>query len=195
MDVLATLGPWQQEFEQAIVYRYEGLSPYLYLDTVGLVTVGRGCQVSLAEAQTLPFQVDGRAATLDEIRSEYQRIVALPRAHKVAFYTSSTSPRLLPIDIERLVQKRIISATALLASLFPAFATWPNPAKIATLEMPWGLGEYKFRTTYPHLRAALLAQDWQTAAKECAWADPTNIYLERNAARVGRYMEAAKGGT
>ena len=185
------LEPWQQLFESQIVDRFEGSIAWMYLDTDGLVTVGKGCQVGLAEALTLAFMVQGCAATPAEIEADYCRVVAEDPGLYAGYYRAAASPLLSNAGIEALVASRISAATSSLRAMFSDFYTWPDDAKIATLEMPWGLGMGQFQK-WPHLIAALRRRDWQAAAAECSWVDSKGFYAQRNAHRMLLYETAAK---
>ena len=193
MAIITQLNPWQARFAD-MVRPYEGFSATMYLDTVGLVTVGWGCQIARSEAATLPFTYLGKPCPADAILTAYDKIAHMPAGKLATFYAGANALVLPPFAIQALLEKRILSATAALHAIFPVFGTWPDAAKIAVCEMEWGLGDYKLRVQYPKFIASMRATppDFTAAAAESTWSDPRSIYRNRNANRFALLMQAAK---
>ena len=75
--------------EQAMakIKEFEGSIPWMYLDTVGKVTVGIGLMlVNEIAAHGLPFTVGDRPAKLDEIGREFARVSAMKPGQLAKFY-------------------------------------------------------------------------------------------------------------
>ena len=75
---------------------FEGIVPWMYLDTRGYITVGVGEMLATApRAQSLAFvDTNNQAVNPDVILSDYTRVLTLPPARMAAFYRSSSSPTL-----------------------------------------------------------------------------------------------------
>jgi hypothetical protein len=83
---------------------FEGSVPWMYLDTVGKVTVGVGLMLpDVAAAQHLSFTLDNRPATPAEIAAEFTRVHALPMGRPAQFYYHASAPQLPQPEIDSLL--------------------------------------------------------------------------------------------
>ena len=74
---------------------FEGCIPWMYLDTVGKVTVGVGFMLPDSDAAAaLPFQLEGQAATADEITDDFGRVTGMAAGHVAGYYKQPDSPQL-----------------------------------------------------------------------------------------------------
>lgn len=147
---------------------FEGSVPWMYRDTAGHVTVGVGLMLPSAEAATaLPFQVAGQAIRSEQIASEFHRVNSLPPGRAALFYRQVNSPELPSSTIEERLRSVLLDMEAALQRHLPPFASLPDPAKIALLDMAYNLGVTGLVHGYPRLLAAIRSQNWTEAAAQC----------------------------
>lgn len=170
---------------------FEDTVPWMYLDIKGLVTVGVGEMLdNAAKAQALAFvDSDGQAATPEAILADFNRVHALSPAHGPNFYRSSSSPVLPPPAIDALLLDHVESFEAELSARFPAYASFPDPAKLGLLDMIYNLGSNKLFNTFPHFMAAVGQQDWLGAAANCHRLGPNQA---RNDWTHDQFLAAAQ---
>src|SRR5208283_529589 len=121
---------------------FEGIIPWMYLDTRGFVTVGVGeLLASSARAQSLGFvDINGQPLTPNAILTDYLRVQALPPARAAGFYRSSSSPILPHAAIDSLLMQHLAFFDGQLAQQFAEYSTFPEPAKLGLLDMIYNLG-------------------------------------------------------
>lgn len=170
--------------------RFEGSIPYMYLDTVGLVTVGIGFMLASSyAAATLPFtHPDGSVATQLEISDEYSRVKALPKGKLPDFYHSLSSLLLPDAQIYGMLATKVDTFEQGLLRIYPHYDTYPDSAKIALIDMAYNLGIAKLSSTYPRFNSAVRAHDWQLAASQCHRNGPSE---ERNLWTKNQFLEAS----
>lgn len=176
---------------------FEGVVSWLYADVKGLLTTGIGNLADpLPLALAMPWvHPDGKPATSIEIAREWQNVKNRPElaklGHRVAARYSTI--RLTPEGIEKVVSAKLNAMARYLVGRFLDFDVWPADAQLGVLSVAWACGP-AFR--FPKLQAALLEQDWSTAAYECridttgnpgvAPRNKANETLFRNASYVQR---------
>jgi GH24 family phage-related lysozyme (muramidase) len=148
----------------------EGTLPHVYLDTVGLVTVGVGHMIPNAEAaQALSFVVraNGAAATPDQIAAEYANVSRQQKGLLAARYQQFTALDMTDSAIQDLLSADVAAIEAGVASRFAGYDGYPEPAQDALLDMAFNLGVAGLASHFPHLKAAAEAKDWATCAAQC----------------------------
>lgn len=170
----------------------EGNIPYMYLDTVGKVTVGIGNMLpSVGVACELAFvnRTTKNRATPAEITTDFQTVAAQPRARLAQFYRQFTRLDLPDVQINELFRDRVAGFQQELRGSYPDYDSYPDSVQLAMLDMAFNVGTSGLRQTWPRLNTAIAARDWTTAAQECRrpQANPT-----RNAA-TRELFEAARG--
>jgi GH24 family phage-related lysozyme (muramidase) len=184
--------------------RFEGRVPYMYLDVLGLVTVGVGNLADpVATAQALPFQfknrpgiaAPGSPATRDQIAAEWQRLKSDPtlktRGHLAC--EPITELELSDDAIDSVILDRLAKNETFLKSQqwFPSFDTWPADAQLGLLSMAWAMGPAG-PGAFPNFRAACQRFDFTGAATECKMNEAGNPGLiPRNQANVTLFNNAA----
>jgi hypothetical protein len=184
--------------------RFEGRIPYMYLDVLGLVTVGVGNLVDPVQtAQALPFQfknqpgipAPGSPATPDQIAAEWQRLKNDPtlktRGHLAC--QPVTQLELSDDAIDSLILDRLTKNETFLKGQpwFQSFDTWPADAQLGLLSMAWAMGPGG-PGGFPHFCAACQTLDFGTAATECKMNEAGNPGLvPRNQANVTLFNNAA----
>ena len=165
----------QNYFEQALaqLVKFEGSVPWMYLDTVGKVTVGVGLMLPDApSAQALPFQLNGQPATPDQIAAEFHRITTLPWAKLPNFYRAPSS---LELDSTTITEKLRIVLTGFeqkLRDALKGYDAFPDGVKQALLDMAYNLGPAGLLKEYPHFLAAIKSGNWTAAAAGCTRRGP-----------------------
>jgi len=169
----------------------EGALRHMYLDTVGLVTVGVGHMIPNAEAaQALSFVVraDGSAATSDQIAADYAGVSRQQKGLLAARYRQFTTLDMTDAAIQDLLSADIAGVEAGVRSKFAGYDDYPEPAQDALLDMAFNLGVTGLATHFPRLKAAAEARDWATCAAQC---HRNGISEERNEKTRALFLSAA----
>lgn len=171
----------------------EGATPFLYLDTKGLVTTALGLMLpNIAAAEKLPWvNPDGTPATPEAIDAAFRTVHAMPAGRTASYYASATTIRLTQGAMEASALATLDEYAGDLAGRFPPFGDWPAAAQFATCSMAWALGPWFH---WQHWQAAVEAQDWATAAIECVFAHPVGTQVQRQRMNVAMFQFAAAGG-
>jgi GH24 family phage-related lysozyme (muramidase) len=152
---------------------FEGCVPWMYRDTVGKVTVGVGLMLPDAKAaQALPFVVDTRPATPEEIATEYARVDAMAIGRASAFYKTATSLVLTQQTIDAKLSSVLAGFETDLRAQFPHYDSIPDNVKMALLDMIYNLGPAGLFKGFPHLVAAVETGAWAQAAEHCMRRGP-----------------------
>ena len=161
------------------IREFEGSVPWMYLDTVGKVTVGIGLVlVNEVAAHGLPFVVGDRPAKLDEIGREFARVNAMKPGQMAKFYFIKQGLNLPNDVIETKLRDTIQGFEGYLRSHLKGYETVPDAAKVALLDMIYNLGPGRLFAEYPRLIAAIERGDWKAAAASSFRKGPS---AERNA--------------
>jgi GH24 family phage-related lysozyme (muramidase) len=170
---------------------FEGCVPWMYRDTVGKVTVGVGLMLPDSKsAEALPFILGTRAATPEEIATEYARIDAMAMGRASAFYKTPTSLVLTQQTIDAKLSSVLAGFEADLRSQFPHYDALPDGIKMALLDMIYNLGPAGLFKGFPHLVAAIQTGAWQQAAEHCIRRGPS---AARNAWTREQFLSAVVG--
>jgi len=184
--------------------KFEGRIPYMYLDILGLVTVGVGNLIDPVEAaQALPFCFKNRAgistpgspATQDQITQEWQTLKNTPGLATKGYTACEPITQLELSDdaIDALILGRLVQNEGFLKRQpwFQNFDAWPADAQLALLSMAWAMGPGG-PGGFPNFRAACQKLDFSTAAAECKMNEAGNPGLiPRNQANVSLFSNAA----
>ena len=165
----------QNYFEQALaqLVKFEGCVPWMYLDTVGKVTVGVGLMLpDPVSAQALPFQSGGQPATPDQIATEFHRVSTLPKSKLPNFYRASTSLELPPQTITDQLRIVLTGFEQKLREALKGYDAFPDGVKQALLDMAYNLGPAGLLKEYPHFLAAIESGNWTAAAAGCTRRGP-----------------------
>lgn len=155
---------------QDLIEPFEGRIPHMYLDVNGYVTVGVGnllptAQTAIALVWNWRGDQEGEPGEV-EVSYEWERVHRAVAGMDAHAYKRLTTMDLVESEIGRLFNRRVDEFETSLQHTFPAFAAWPEPAQLATLDMAFNLGAGALATRWPKLKAALLKQDWIVAAAE-----------------------------
>jgi hypothetical protein len=173
--------------------QFEGILSHMYLDILGLVTVGVGNLIDpVGLAANLPFlHADGSPASMDEIMGEW----ALVKRHTELAHEGAGAARAyctLHLDeagITNLVDDKLTAMATALAKRFP-LADWPADAQLGLCSMAWAMGP---GFQFPKFQAAAVRGDFLEASTECDINAAHNPgVVPRNAANRMLFQNAAK---
>jgi GH24 family phage-related lysozyme (muramidase) len=180
---------------------FEGRVPHLYLDMLGLPTVGVGCLVATpAESCKLPWRhPDGSLASPSAIVAEWKLVQSHQELKKLhyKYATRHAKLRLSEPDVDALTLGRLDTFESFLERYYPEFDLWPAPAQLATLSMSWAMGP-GFPPKWKNHSLACRAQNWPHAAATCKMRERNgdgslNVGLiPRNKKNVELFLEAAR---
>jgi GH24 family phage-related lysozyme (muramidase) len=182
----------------------EGRVSTMYLDCLGLVTIGLGCLIDpVRAATTLPFvhRVSGAQATTIEVSSEWYKIKSQPGLAKLhwKYAAAQCKLRLLESGIDSLALQRLELNNATLLRFLPDFEEWPANAQLATHSMSWAMGAgfmapHGTSRGFPSWWAAAKRQDWLSCAQQCKINSKGNPgVIPRNERNVAQFRAAANG--
>lgn len=190
----------------ALFSKWEGALPFMYLDVKCLVTTGVGDLVDpVGLALGLPWvNPDGTAANHATINAEWMAVKARRDLAPCGggHFASVTKIRLTKDGVLEVIRRTMATDEAYFLRRWPAFASWPADAQMATFSWAWAVGA---ASPYPKFSSALVALDFDAAAEEC-WigpryldahgvpmADPKNPGVHpRNLANVQLFKNAAR---
>lgn len=171
--------------------RNEGFTPFMYADSLNLVTTGVGnlidsgprngmdtSESAMAPALELPWRrrapgwtrnnpLAGEKVQLNEVRDAWVRVKTHPMNGKQGgfAYENVTDLTLDAFDMQALFNGKLMSNEAEVRSRFPDWEAWPADAQFATMSMVWGMGAGAL-DGFPRWSEAVRRRDWNTAAEE-----------------------------
>ena len=163
-----------------IARRFEGDIPWLYLDTVGKVTIGIGHMIPTAAAvSALPLGRNGQAANDADKRNAYVAVAAATdRSLRGAnAFEDLSDLRITPAQSADLFRSKFAEIFAEARRLFQevggGFAAWPIRVQLATFDMAYNLGPQGLYRNFPIFRTKGLAKhDYLVCAQECRRIGP-----------------------
>ena len=176
----------------AAVKRWEGGTPWMYLDTVGIVTTAFGRALfSVQDVDALPWVIGfggtQRRATYEEISAEYARVKEMPKGFAAGHYRGALY--LSDADMESLLIVDVQKRDAALKAASKFYAAAPDAAKVALFDIAYEVGHYGLLHRFVQLDVALAAMDWAGCAATCHRAACCEA---RNEWTKGLFLEAAK---
>lgn len=169
---------------------FEGSIPWMYRDAAGNVLVGVGLMVPDAGTAThLPFRREDRAATEEEIATEFQRVDALPMGRPALFYRRMDGPELPQEEIDSLLRTVLTGFDTELRTALVGYDGFPDPVKMALLDMAYNLGPAGLLKGYPRMMGAVRMGEWAQAAANSERIGPG---AARNSWTREMFLEAAR---
>ena len=101
--------------------------------------------------------------------------------------TTQESLMLTDTDMLSMLTRELGGIDAELAAMYSTYAAWPEPAKLATLDMAYNLGLRELRTGYPIFNHCASAEDWLACAGQCHRNGPS---LARNSWTAEQFSQA-----
>ncbi|MCP3144947.1 hypothetical protein [Pyxidicoccus xibeiensis] len=184
------------------IIAWEGVVPYMYLDTEGWVTVGAGNLLKTIEptkpgdklaAKTHPFQnMDAaRVATPQEITEAFNKVKAMPPKLFYTEYAQRPKIALTDVYIKQLAKARYEEEfLPAVKAGFPDFETYPRAARRGILDVTYNVG-ISVPKEWKKLIAAVKARNWTVASVECR-TKPQNKEDTRNEWRKALFLHAAR---
>lgn len=170
------MAPTQYDFSAP----FEGIVPYLYYDSKGLVTCGVGfLLLNISDSLKLPWTPEGVAAT------DWAKLQTLPKGKYHTYYKPYMIGRLPEEFMRYEFARRLAGFEKRLRKYLPSFDTYPAPVQLALRDMIYNLGGDFLAKGWPNFKAALLAKDWKRAAQECNRID---VQDSRNAATKALFL-------
>lgn len=174
---------------------HEGLSPQMYTDSLGNVTVGIGHLIAgITEALGLPFlksktTILGHGTT--NVSVERASAAEITAAFNAVSRTGVNSALYMSDDavIAQCIAT-VESDRAALKAMYSGFDNFPPHAKTAIHDMIFNLGVTRLRNEFPKFNDAVNRQDWATAAVE---SHRTGIQDTRNQDTYNQLIAASKG--
>jgi GH24 family phage-related lysozyme (muramidase) len=174
---------------------FEGVVPWMYLDTKGFVTVAVGELLATpASALALAFvDANNQPSTPGAIQTEYSRVSGLPPGkYPAAFYRSLLSPTLPHPAVDTLLSRHLNFFDSQLNQRFPSYSAFPDAAKLGLLDMIYNLGVTGLFNGFPTLMNYVQKQNWAGAATQCLRNGPSP---QRNDWTRQQFLAAAAAGT
>ena len=183
--------------EDAVDYfrTHEGVVSHMYLDIVGLVTIGVGFMLpnpAAAQALKLVRRGTGKAATKEEKAAEWETVHQQRKAMRASTYKKFTQLDMPDDEIDKQLGVLIDGFARNLRNRFAKFDRFPDPAQIGLLDMIYSLGPKGLFVGFPKFCAAVDAQDWKACARE---SRRRNVSDNRNADLKQLFLDAAKVST
>lgn len=153
--------------------RQEGNFPHMYVDTVGVVTVGIGTALFKAtDASALAFVQRGTTTPADRatIEAEWAAVKKQPMGKLAGSYKPFTRLDLPPAEVLRKFAEHMATFEAKLKAKWVKYPDFPKPAQLGLLDMIYNLGSF---TDFPSFVAAVNKEDWAEAAKQCRRRGPS----------------------
>lgn len=165
---------------------FEGAIPYMYLDVLGLVTVGVGNLIDpVTVATSLPFrfkqkpgiQTPGALATPEQIAEEWQKLKGdTSLAHKGHLTCAPiTDLELDSTAIDGVIAERLARNESFLKRQkpFKDFDNWPADGQLALLSMCWAMGPGG-ALNFHQFCSSCAKMDFKAAAAECKMKEQGN---------------------
>lgn len=184
----------------AAIERFEGRVNHLYLDSEGNVTVGVGQLVpSAGVALMMPFEIAAaevtRPATPEEITADFRRVQGSQPGFVAGYYHWPASIFLANDAIDAMLRKVVVGVDVVMPSIYPKYRLWPNPAKVAVLDMAYNLGVDRLGTEYVQMNKDLRDGNFVGAATQCIRNRTNKGFIARNEWTINQFLNAAKGET
>jgi GH24 family phage-related lysozyme (muramidase) len=174
---------------------FEGVVPWMYLDTKGFVTVAVGELLATpAHALALAFvDANNQPSTPAAIQAEYTRVSALsPGKFPAAFYRSPLSPTLPHPAVDVLLARHLTLFDTQLNQRFANYSVFPDAAKLGLLDMIYNLGVTGLFNGFPTFMSYVQNQNWAGAATQCLRNGPSP---QRNDWTRQQFLAAAATST
>lgn len=171
--------------------RFEGVIPWMYADSVGLVTVGVGFMIPDAgTAAQMPFTepASGLPSDPGAVTADFYRVKALPSNKSAGFYHSFPSPLLPKTAIDSMLAAKVNNFEVGLRRIYPYYDMFPDAAKVGLIDMAYNLGSMSLQGRFPKFNAAVNKHDWLMASAECHRNGPSD---ERNTWCANQFLEAS----
>lgn len=148
----------------------EGNIPHMYLDTVGIVTVGIGHALATPDAAAaLPFimRAAGQPAGPAQIAADYASVKAQPSGMVARHYRAFSRTLLSEDAIANRFAQDMNEFLPSLATAIPGLADFPMTVQLVLVDMAFNLGVRGLVSKFPKMMCSVSARDWTGCAREC----------------------------
>jgi GH24 family phage-related lysozyme (muramidase) len=150
---------------------HEGMVPYMYLDTVGKVTIGVGNMLpDAAAAKKLAFtnKDTGKPATQKEIEDAFAAVSKMDKGKLYTHYKQKPSLELDEETIKTLALDRIKDEFEPgVKKIYPGYDNYPPSAKRALIDMAYNLGTAGLEK-FKKLKESAELGEWEKASEQCS---------------------------
>ncbi len=169
---------------------FEGAIAWMYVDTVGKVSVAVGRQLfGVKDAQALPFGIAGRLATPAEVSADYLRVQGMRAGMAASAYRCPTSPELDDATISAMLYAKVHQVDGVLRGRLSGYPDAPDPAKLALIDMAYNLGEAGLLDGFPHVVLGVETRNFKLCAMNCHRRGPNEA---RNGWTRDQFLVAAE---
>lgn len=185
--------------------KFESYVTYLYLDVVGLVTIGYGNLVDPVETvQGLVFvHPDGSPATQAEVNQAWHTVKAQQASAKQggAHFAQFTRIRATEASIRKVCTDKLGQIDHDVRAWFPVWDTFPAKVQLGIASMCWAMGAAKL-SAFPHFRSTINSGKWADVAvphdnpNSCRMSEVNEnpSFHARNEANVALFLAAGQPG-
>lgn len=169
---------------------FEADVPWPYLDTKSNVTFAVGFMApDLASFLTYSWMSpDGCVSDPADVATAWRTVSAMLPGRVAGYYHYPGCLTLPQAARDGLLMAKLTTLDGQLSAAFDDYEGFPEPAKLALIDMVWNLGFEGLMHGYPRLDAAVKIQDWKTCALECYRNGPD---LARNDWTKAQFLAAA----
>jgi GH24 family phage-related lysozyme (muramidase) len=153
---------WDAHFTE-----HEACVNHFYLDTEGILTIGKGCQVFIPQSLPMLRLATNERATAEEITKEAALVKAMAKGLVAGSYAPACKLFLPGSAINSLLKARIDGTLNELAAKIAYFETYPMAAIFAITDMAFNMGVQRLFDKFPAFTKAFIFKDWKTCAAEC----------------------------
>jgi GH24 family phage-related lysozyme (muramidase) len=182
MIMRASVADYIYQFNAA----FEGVVPWMYLDTKGLVTVANGNlidPIGLARGLEMRHVSTGQLATQSEVDAEWRAVKANVAGAKNGhrWIRKFTRLEMSSEGMEALARKAAESFASACRVQFAEWDSWPADAQLATLSLCYALGPGQLFRVFRSFVNAAKNQDWKSCMVH-GQIKPVPGIVERNVA-------------
>jgi GH24 family phage-related lysozyme (muramidase) len=164
---------------------FEGIEQQFYKDTTDNVTIGVGFLVPTPE-RALALLPNWPEC---DVRRDFKAVAASEPGHAPVYYRKLTAVVMTEVQMREEFARLMGGVDRALRALFPAWDRFPEPARVALLDMGYNLGTHALRTKWPHLRDEADHFDWPACALQCL---RDGVGAKRNLATHALFLDASK---
>jgi GH24 family phage-related lysozyme (muramidase) len=178
--------------------KFEGRVFFMYLDVLGLVTIGCGNLIDpIGAALALPFELKtspGTVVSQADVTAEWNYVKSRTdmKLKGGGSFGAITKLQITEDTLTKLMASKLTSFEGTLKGRFAQYDQWPADAQLGLMSMAWAMGP-AFSDKWPKFTDACNAADWVAAAADCKMNDVGNPGLRpRNTANEILFRNAAQ---
>ncbi len=165
---------------KARLRRHEGWVNHMYRDTEGYVTVGVGFYLQRSDVIGYSWRskITKRTVSLRDAHADWDKVSSMPYGPNItaAKFVKDTKVELSDTMIGIVLAKKLLKLRDDLKTAFLnsgiVFDELPESVQEAMLDLGYNVIGFQKTTTYPLMKAALKASDWNEAAAQSGRESP-----------------------